>query len=273
MTSQSGQTYVTTPGSALLFPSLCYPMGGFPTPEVEPPQDYCGQRSAMMPKRRPTRAKTARIASRPNAGKTGRPATPNANNAKPPTSDPPHPTPTPNHHRSDGRSTVLRGGDGEEAPFAGHALELEEPRSTNSSRDPITRSRSVLDTSTSFGPQGAHPRADARRSADVVPRTSHSPGATRRAPRGQRLHRVADRHRAADRRAGPSNIARKPSPEVLTSRPRNRASCDRTTASCASSNACQSRSPIFAAVCVESTMSVNSTMASTRSSATSRGVR
>src|SRR6476661_7898936 len=40
-------------------------------------------------------------------------------------------------------------------------------------------------------------------------------------------------------------------------------------ASCASSKACQSRSPISAAPRVESTMSVNSTVASTRSSATS----
>lgn len=56
LTSPSGHTYVTTPGSALLFPSLCYSVGGFPTPEIEPPQDYCGQRSAMMPKRRRTRA-------------------------------------------------------------------------------------------------------------------------------------------------------------------------------------------------------------------------
>jgi hypothetical protein len=56
LTSPSGQTYVTTPGSALLFPSLCHSVGGFPTPEVEPPPDYCAQRSAMMPKRRRTRA-------------------------------------------------------------------------------------------------------------------------------------------------------------------------------------------------------------------------
>jgi hypothetical protein len=55
-TSPSGHTYVTTPGSALLFPSLCLSVGGFPTPEVEPPADYCGERTAMMPKRRRTRA-------------------------------------------------------------------------------------------------------------------------------------------------------------------------------------------------------------------------
>ena len=64
LTSPSGQTYVTTPGSALLFPSLCYAVGGIPTPEADPPADYCAQRSAMMPKRRRTRTqnRAARIA-------------------------------------------------------------------------------------------------------------------------------------------------------------------------------------------------------------------
>src|SRR6516165_9765053 len=83
-------------------------------------------------------------------------------------------------------------------------------------------------------------------------------------PNAGTASRIAIAQRIA--RCGPSNIARKPSPEVFTSRPRKRASCERTTASCASSNACQSRSPISAARRVESTMSVNSTVASTRSS-------
>nr|WP_244268784.1 HNH endonuclease signature motif containing protein [Mycobacterium parascrofulaceum] len=57
LTSPAGRTYVTTPGSALLFPSLCYAVGGMPTPEADPPpQDYCAERTAMMPKRRRTRA-------------------------------------------------------------------------------------------------------------------------------------------------------------------------------------------------------------------------
>ena len=56
LTSPSGQTYVTTPGSALLFPSLCLSTGGLPAPEADPPLDYCGERTAMMPKRRRTRA-------------------------------------------------------------------------------------------------------------------------------------------------------------------------------------------------------------------------
>jgi hypothetical protein len=63
-TSPTRQTYVTTPGSALLFPSLCYAVGGIPSPEADPPRDYCAQRTAMMPKRRRTRAqnRAARIA-------------------------------------------------------------------------------------------------------------------------------------------------------------------------------------------------------------------
>ena len=57
LTSPAGQTYVTTPGSALLFPSLCHAVGGMPAPETDPPPDYCADRTAMMPKRRRTRAK------------------------------------------------------------------------------------------------------------------------------------------------------------------------------------------------------------------------
>ena len=56
LTSPAGRTYVTTPGSALLFPSLCLSTGGMPAPEADPPIDYCGDRTAMMPKRRRTRA-------------------------------------------------------------------------------------------------------------------------------------------------------------------------------------------------------------------------
>jgi hypothetical protein len=56
LTSPAGRTYVTTPGSALLFPSLCLSTGGLPAAEADPPLDYCGERSAMMPKRRRTRA-------------------------------------------------------------------------------------------------------------------------------------------------------------------------------------------------------------------------
>jgi hypothetical protein len=53
--SPAGRTYVTTPGSALLFPSLCRSTGGVPAPEADPPLEHCGERTAMMPKRRRTR--------------------------------------------------------------------------------------------------------------------------------------------------------------------------------------------------------------------------
>jgi hypothetical protein len=59
-TSPSGQTYVTTPGSALLFPSLCAPTG---TPEPVPARLRCVDRILAMPRRRRTRAqnRAARI--------------------------------------------------------------------------------------------------------------------------------------------------------------------------------------------------------------------
>ncbi|KPN48499.1 hypothetical protein AN931_18250, partial [Mycobacterium intracellulare subsp. chimaera] len=63
-TSPAGQTYVTTPGSALLFPSLCAATGAIAAPEADPPPNYCAQRTAMMPKRRRTRTqdRAARVA-------------------------------------------------------------------------------------------------------------------------------------------------------------------------------------------------------------------
>ena len=51
-----GRTYVTTPGSALLFPSLCAPTGDLPPSHSDRIQPRCGDRAAMMPKRRRTRA-------------------------------------------------------------------------------------------------------------------------------------------------------------------------------------------------------------------------
>jgi hypothetical protein len=52
-TSPGQQTYVTTPGSALLFPQLCTPTGTL-TPGPHRPQ--CAGRTAKMPRRRRTRA-------------------------------------------------------------------------------------------------------------------------------------------------------------------------------------------------------------------------
>ncbi|WP_102140922.1 HNH endonuclease signature motif containing protein [Mycobacterium hubeiense] len=54
-TLPDGQMYVTTPGSALLFPNLCRPTGELAEPNP-PAEDRCGNRNAMMPKRRRSRA-------------------------------------------------------------------------------------------------------------------------------------------------------------------------------------------------------------------------
>jgi hypothetical protein len=56
VTSPAGQTFVTHPGSALLFPSLCLPTAELPAPPPLPLDDRRGQRTAMMPKRSRTRA-------------------------------------------------------------------------------------------------------------------------------------------------------------------------------------------------------------------------
>jgi hypothetical protein len=46
LTSPAGHTYVTTPGSALLFSSLCLSTGGIPAPEADPPPDARTARTA-----------------------------------------------------------------------------------------------------------------------------------------------------------------------------------------------------------------------------------
>jgi hypothetical protein len=98
LTSPSGHIYVTTPGSALLFPSLCRSVGGMPAPEAEPPQDYCAERTAMMPKRRRTRAQDrahrvaaerrqyhqARVARRAESVTAAGPAPPDTDDEPPP---------------------------------------------------------------------------------------------------------------------------------------------------------------------------------------------
>jgi hypothetical protein len=68
-----GQTYVTTPGSALLFPGLCAPTGDLPQ-LVKPPDGSCHDRAAMMPTRRRTRAmrRTQRITAERNHNRDDR---------------------------------------------------------------------------------------------------------------------------------------------------------------------------------------------------------
>lgn len=68
LTSPAGRTHVTTPGSALLFPSLCRATGAIAAAEVDAPptspHDPCPDRTAMMPRRRRTRSqdRTTRVA-------------------------------------------------------------------------------------------------------------------------------------------------------------------------------------------------------------------
>jgi Domain of unknown function (DUF222) len=56
LTSPAGHTHVTLPGSALLFPSLCYSVSAMPDIDTQPAQDHGSERTAMMPKRTRTRA-------------------------------------------------------------------------------------------------------------------------------------------------------------------------------------------------------------------------
>ena len=54
-TSPAGDSYVTLPGSAALFPGLCRPTGTLTEPPPRP-NDHAAERSAMMPRREHTRA-------------------------------------------------------------------------------------------------------------------------------------------------------------------------------------------------------------------------
>ena len=76
-------------GSALLFPTLCRSTGAIPAPEADPPLDYCAERTAMMPKRRRTRAqdRAHRIATERRHNHHARPADCYAGPAPPPTDD------------------------------------------------------------------------------------------------------------------------------------------------------------------------------------------
>ena len=72
-TLPSGQTYVTSPGSAILFPALTVPTGDLREPPSTP-DDRCGERTAMMPTRRRTRAqeRSQRITAERNRNRNDR---------------------------------------------------------------------------------------------------------------------------------------------------------------------------------------------------------
>ena len=72
-TLPSGQTYLTSPGSAILFPALTAPTGELPKPTTNS-TDRCGERTAMMPTRRRTRAqqRSQRITAERNRNRNDR---------------------------------------------------------------------------------------------------------------------------------------------------------------------------------------------------------
>ncbi len=82
-----GHTYITTPGSALLFPSLCAPTGDPPISDAT--SEHCGERTAMMPLRTRTRAqnRAARIAAERGRNRKIRLATQAAQPPPPPPDD------------------------------------------------------------------------------------------------------------------------------------------------------------------------------------------
>ena len=145
------------------------------------------------------------------------------------------------------------------------------PRSANRSPDPPTRSRTVR-RRRALRPE-RRTRRRGRRCAPRGPRDRHRAARTRRygyrprtgtcAARGRRR-----RWRARTQTACVGLVERRdePSPVVFTSRPPYRTSSARTIESCVSRSALQARSPSAAARSVEATMSLNSTVASTRSS-------
>jgi hypothetical protein len=90
-----GQTYVTAPGSALLFPSLCAPTGDLPAPNAAG-ADRCGSKTAMMPLRTRTRGqnRTSRIDAERSHNRQARLAAQAAAEAnRTPPSDPDEPPP------------------------------------------------------------------------------------------------------------------------------------------------------------------------------------
>lgn len=92
-TLPDGHTYVTMPGSALLFPHLCAPTGVLPA-VVPTPDVRCGSRVSMMPGRTRTRAQNRahRVAAERRHNRQNRQAA-HAAQSPPPPRDPEEPPP------------------------------------------------------------------------------------------------------------------------------------------------------------------------------------
>src|SRR5437867_1037840 len=138
--------------------------------------------------------------------------------------------------------------------------------------DPATRSLTVLETRISPGPAWAATRAPMCTATPPIfsPTISHSPvcrPARTSSPSSRTESLIARAHRIA--RAGPSKLAKKPSPAVSSSRPRNRSSWRRITTWCEERSSAQRWSPRSDALAVEPTMSVKRTVLSTVSGSAS----
>ena len=163
-----------------------------------------------------------------------------------------------------------------EAPLAGTPLSSALPRSSNSSPEPATRSLTVLETSTSPGPADVgDPGADVDGDAADLPveelaLAGVEPGAELDA---ERLDGLPDRLRAADRARRPVEareeaVAR--GVDLAAPVAGEQAADD---ALCSRISSRQAASPSSAAFAVDSTMSVNRTVASTRSGSVSSQAR
>jgi len=77
LTSPAGHTHLSTPGSALPFPSLCTPATGMPAQHHPSPRHPHSERTTMMPKRRRTRTQDRqyRVATERNHNRQRRQAT------------------------------------------------------------------------------------------------------------------------------------------------------------------------------------------------------
>ncbi len=93
-TLPSGQTYVTSPGSAILFPALTVPTGDLPK-TAPTSDDRHGERTAMMPTRRRTRAqqRSQRITAERTRNRNDRLARQRAYARAAPSGDPDEPPP------------------------------------------------------------------------------------------------------------------------------------------------------------------------------------
>ena len=156
----------------------------------------------------------------------------------------------------------------EQAPLVGNALEAVEATVLEFDPRTATRSLTVEETSTSRGPAAEETREPmwtavppmSSESISISPVCSTSPHLD-----AQGSDRLADRDGRSD---GPGRPVEHRQESVTcdgTSRPRNRSNSRRTTVLCDWMTSRHRRSPRRAASCVEPTMSVNSTVARTRS--------